>query len=106
MDMSPIKQFVGILTEGSIIAFLKLRGILSGSPITFTGQHYLNLFLPLVSFILVKKLNFSNSIYINDKNSLNIIKRFPDLEEINLYNCKNISDDYIKNIDSKIKIEL
>ena len=67
--------------------------------------HIINIDKKLI-FKNVKKLNFSNSIYINDKNSLNIIKRFPDLEEINLYNCKNISDDYIKNIDSKIKIEL
>ena len=34
---------VGAITfSGSIIAFLKLRGIMSGSPITFSGQHFLN----------------------------------------------------------------
>ena len=39
---------IGAITfTGSIIAFLKLRGIMSGSPITFFGQHYLNLFLGL-----------------------------------------------------------
>ena len=39
---------IGAITfTGSIIAFLKLRGIMSGSPITFTGQHFLNLFLGL-----------------------------------------------------------
>tara|TARA_B100001778_G_scaffold179345_1_gene147492 strand:- start:2427 stop:3821 length:1395 start_codon:yes stop_codon:yes gene_type:complete len=37
---------IGAITfTGSIIAFLKLRGIMSGSPITFFGQHYLNLTL-------------------------------------------------------------
>ena len=37
---------IGAITfSGSIIAFLKLRGIMSGAPVSFKGQHYLNLFL-------------------------------------------------------------
>ncbi len=45
---------IGAITfTGSIIAFLKLRGIMSGSPITFIGQHYLNLCLGLILIGLV-----------------------------------------------------
>ena len=39
---------IGAITfSGSIIAFLKLRGIMSGNPIAFIAQHYVNLFLGL-----------------------------------------------------------
>ena len=45
---------IGAITfTGSIIAFLKLRGIMSGSPITFFGQHYLNFTLGLILFGLI-----------------------------------------------------
>jgi len=53
IEMS-IGAAVGAITfSGSIIAFLKLRGIMSGSPITFTGQHYLNLILGIAIFVLI-----------------------------------------------------
>ena len=53
IEMS-IGASVGAITfSGSIIAFLKLRGIMSGSPITFAGQHYLNLILGIVIFVLI-----------------------------------------------------
>ncbi|MDC3179681.1 NAD(P)(+) transhydrogenase (Re/Si-specific) subunit beta [Candidatus Pelagibacter sp.] len=54
---------IGAITfTGSIIAFLKLRGIMSGSPITFFGQHYLNLFLgisllALISYLCIKQID-------------------------------------------------
>ena len=45
---------IGAITfTGSIIAFLKLRGIMSGSPITFFCQHYLNLILGLILIGLI-----------------------------------------------------
>ena len=61
IEMS-IGAAVGAITfSGSIIAFLKLRGIMSGAPITFLGQHYLNLILGIRIFILVFLLCKSQS---------------------------------------------
>ena len=57
---------IGAITfSGSIIAFLKLRGIMSGSPITFKGQHFLNLFLGLSIIVLIFFLckNQSNNLF-------------------------------------------
>ena len=63
IEMS-IGAAVGAITfSGSIIAFLKLRGIMSGAPIVFYGQHYLNLLLGITIFALVfylSKTQFEN----------------------------------------------
>ncbi|MDA7552957.1 NAD(P)(+) transhydrogenase (Re/Si-specific) subunit beta [Candidatus Pelagibacter sp.] len=55
IEMS-IGAAVGAITfSGSIIAFLKLQGIMSGSPITFKGQHPLNALI-LISIIVITYL--------------------------------------------------
>ena len=55
IEMS-IGAAVGAITfSGSIIAFLKLQGIMSGSPIIFRGQHLLNALL-LISIIVLTYL--------------------------------------------------
>lgn len=41
--------FIGAMTwSGSVIAFLKLSGRMSGAPITFNGQHMVNLVIALI----------------------------------------------------------
>ena len=55
IEMS-IGAAVGAITfSGSIIAFLKLQGIMSGAPITFKGQHLLNALI-LISIIVLTYL--------------------------------------------------
>ena len=53
IEMSLGASIGAITVSGSIIAFLKLRGIMSGSPITFKGQHLINLLLALVIVVLI-----------------------------------------------------
>lgn len=48
-----IGVFIGAITfTGSIIAFMKLRGTMSGSPLMIPGRHLLNLFLVAVCIAL------------------------------------------------------
>ena len=45
---------IGAVTfTGSIVAFTKLQGLVSGAPVVFAGQHYVNLALGIVLFAIV-----------------------------------------------------
>ena len=61
IEMS-IGAAVGAITfSGSIIAFLKLQGIMSGSPIVFKGQHPLNAIILISIVVLIYLLCASQS---------------------------------------------
>ena len=53
VEMSLGASIGAITFTGSIIAFLKLRGIMSGNPITFIAQHYINLLLGFSVAVLI-----------------------------------------------------
>jgi NAD(P) transhydrogenase subunit beta len=58
-----IGSFIGAVTfTGSLIAFGKLQGLLSGNPIVFKGQHMLNLALGLVTLGLVIQFSQNSSL--------------------------------------------
>ncbi len=57
---------IGAITfTGSIIAFMKLQGLVSGAPTTFFGQHFLNLiiFIALVILMIVFTFDSSTNIF-------------------------------------------
>ena len=65
IEMS-IGASIGAITfTGSIIAFLKLQGLMSGAPITFKGQHFINLLIGIgiVSLITYITINQSSPIF-------------------------------------------
>lgn len=52
---------IGAITfSGSIVAFLKLQGILSGKPLRFAGQHLANLLIAIIILFLLIHLLDSN----------------------------------------------
>jgi H+-translocating NAD(P) transhydrogenase subunit beta len=53
---------IGAITfSGSCIAFLKLQGLMSGSPITFKGQHFINLLIGITIIVLIGYLTINQS---------------------------------------------
>ncbi len=54
---------IGAITfSGSVIGFMKLQGILSGKPLTFSGQHPLNALLGILIVIGIIILGFNQNI--------------------------------------------
>ncbi len=51
----------GVTFTGSMVAWLKLNGKMSGQPITFKGQHALNLIL-LISFVVISVFTHLNPV--------------------------------------------
>ena len=63
---------IGAITfTGSIIAFLKLQGLVSGAPTTFFGQHFLNLLIFISLIVLTVMFTIESS-----TNTFWIIVRF------------------------------
>ena len=55
---------IGAITfAGSVIAFLKLQGLMSGTPVTFKGQHFLNFLIGISIVFLIVYLTINQ----NDK---------------------------------------
>jgi NAD(P) transhydrogenase subunit beta len=64
VEMS-IGASIGAVTfTGSVIAFLKLQGLMSGAPITFKGQHFINLLIGVGIVSLITYVTTNQNEYI------------------------------------------
>ena len=64
IEMSLGASIGAVTFTGSIIAFLKLQGLMSGTPITFKGQHFINLLIGIGIIGLIVYLTKNQSITI------------------------------------------
>ena len=64
VEMS-IGASIGAVTfTGSVIAFLKLQGLMSGVPITFKGQHFINLLIGISIVFLIIYITINQNAHI------------------------------------------
>jgi len=65
IEMSLGASIGAVTFTGSIIAFLKLQGLMSGNPITFKGQHFINLLIGIgiIGLIFYLTKNQNNNIF-------------------------------------------
>ena len=64
VEMS-IGASIGAVTfSGSVIAFLKLQGLMSGVPITFKGQHFINLLIGISIVFLIIYITINQNAHI------------------------------------------
>ena len=55
---------IGAITfSGSVIAFAKLQGLISGAPIKFRGQHHLNAVIALLTIVLAVHFAMTESVW-------------------------------------------
>ena len=59
IEMSLGASIGAITFSGSVVAFLKLQGLMSGSPVIFRGQHFLNIILGIIIVFLIAYLCFN-----------------------------------------------
>ena len=60
-----------------LIAFLKLQGLMSGAPITFKGQHFINLLIEIGIVCLIIYVTIDQNDFIGNACLLYFLRRRP-----------------------------